>query len=309
MASFFITSAPVIIPAAAWWAYAAFAAVFAIGVPVLVARGEWRKARGMDKLVLLGPLFYIAPVALFSTEHFISARAIAALIPGWIPDHLFWVYFVGACFVAAALSLAAKIQMRLAAALLALTFFLFVALMDLPGWLHDPRNRINFSLMLRELAFGAGPLALAASLSYDWRPVLARRAAQVARCLLAGVVLFYSFEQLRYARHVPGVPLGRLTPVWIFGHLYWSYFAALVYAVTGALLLFNRATRAAATWLGAAILIIELAVYLPIGVVYRASIAQGLNYWADTLMFAGTVLLLAGAMPAPAKSASGAEVP
>jgi hypothetical protein len=54
---------------------------------------------------------------------------------------------------------------------------------------------------------------------------------------------------------------------------------------------------AAATWLGLTVLLMVLVVYVPIGVVERASLDKGLNYVADTLMYAGTVLLLAGAMP------------
>ncbi|MGH9687850.1 MAG: hypothetical protein ACRD5K_12245, partial [Candidatus Acidiferrales bacterium] len=42
---------------------------------------------------------------------------------------------------------------------------------------------------------------------------------------------------------------------------------------------------------------VELAVYVPIGVVGFASLDNGFNYMADTLMFCGAVLLLAGAMP------------
>jgi len=42
---------------------------------------------------------------------------------------------------------------------------------------------------------------------------------------------------------------------------------------------------------------VELVVYVPIAIVERASLDNGLNYMADTLMFCGTVLLLAGAMP------------
>jgi hypothetical protein len=40
-----------------------------------------------------------------------------------------------------------------------------------------------------------------------------------------------------------------------------------------------------------------LVVYVPIGVVDRASLDNGLNYMGDTLMYCGAVLLLAGAMP------------
>jgi len=71
----------------------------------------------------------------------------------------------------------------------------------------------------------------------------------------------------------------------------------VVYAVAGALLFAGKKTRAAATWLGLTVLFVELVVYVPIGVVERASLGNGLNYVADTLMFCGAVILLAGAMP------------
>jgi hypothetical protein len=44
------------------------------------------------------------------------------------------------------------------------------------------------------------------------------------------------------------------------------------------------------------VLFVELAVYVPIAVVERASI-RGFNFLGDTLMFCGAVLLVAGAMP------------
>jgi hypothetical protein len=45
------------------------------------------------------------------------------------------------------------------------------------------------------------------------------------------------------------------------------------------------------------VLLVVLVVYVPIGAVERASLDNGLNFLADTLMFCGAVLLLAGAMP------------
>lgn len=41
------------------------------------------------------------------------------------------------------------------------------------------------------------------------------------------------------------------------------------------------------------------------GVVYRASLDKGFNYLADTLMFSGAVLILAGAMPREDDTVSG----
>jgi hypothetical protein len=69
------------------------------------------------------------------------------------------------------------------------------------------------------------------------------------------------------------------------------------YVVGGILLVVGKKTRAAAAWVGLSVLVVELAVYAPIGIVDRASLDNGLNYVFDTLMFCGTVLLLAGAMP------------
>src|SRR5215471_4809306 len=117
------------IPSTVIWSYFAFAVVLTIGLFTIFLRGDWQKARGLDKLILLGPLFYAAPLVGFGTEHFTLTKAIGSIIPAWIPWHQFWAYLVGACFIAAALSLVTGIQMRLSASLLALTFFLFVVLM------------------------------------------------------------------------------------------------------------------------------------------------------------------------------------
>lgn len=290
-------AASLLIPSEVIWSYSVGGLVFVIGLVAIFLRGDWQKARGLDKLILFGPLFYAAPLAAFGTEHFTLTKVIASLVPAWIPWHEFWAYFVGACFIAAALSLVTKIQPRLSASLLALTFFLFVLLMDAPGWARHPRNRFALILMLRELSFCGGPLALAASLTAQWRERGTHILATVARYFVAVTLLVYSFEQFRHADHVPGVPLEPLTPDYIYGHAIWTYVAAAAYAVTGILLLVGTKTRAAATWAGLTVLFVELVVYVPIAVVERASLDNGLNYLGDTLMFCGTVLLLATAMP------------
>ena len=289
------------IPSRVIWSYFAGGVVFAIGLVTIFLRGDWQKARGFDKLILFGPLFYAAPIAAFGTEHFTVTEAITSIIPDWIPWHQFWAYFVGACFIAAALSLVTKIQARLSASLLALTFFLFVVLMDAPAWLQNPRDRFGLTLALRELSFSGGALALTASLTGLWRERGTDVLATIARYFIAIPVLFFSFEQFMHASHVPIIPLEPMTPEYIHGHAIWTYLAATVYAVAGILLLVGTKTRAAAAWLGLTALFVELVVYAPIGVVQRASLDKGLNLWADALMFCGAVLLLAGAMPREAQ--------
>src|SRR5215470_18711809 len=157
------------IPSTVIWSYSVGGVVFAIGLVAILLRGDWQNSRGLDKLILFGPVFYAAPLAAFGTEHFTRTKIIASLVPAWIPWHLFWAYFVGACFIAGPLSLVTRIQARLAAGLLALTFFCFVVLMDAPGWARHPGNRIFLTLALRELSFSGGALALAASLTEPGR--------------------------------------------------------------------------------------------------------------------------------------------
>lgn len=98
------------------WSYFVGGVVLAIGLAAIFLRGDWQKARGFDKVILFGPLFYAAPLAAFGT--------IASLVRAWIPWHQFWACMVGACFVAAALSMVTKIQARLSSGLLALTLAL-----------------------------------------------------------------------------------------------------------------------------------------------------------------------------------------
>jgi uncharacterized membrane protein YphA (DoxX/SURF4 family) len=285
------------IPSEVIWSYLVGGLVFVIGVLAIVVRGDWRAARGWDKLIVCGPLLYAAPLAAFGTEHFTLTKTIASLVPAWIPWHRFWAYFVGACFVAGALSVVTSVHARLSAALLALTFFLFVVLMDAPGWAHHPRDRFAATLALRELSFSGGALALAAALTHHDRERGPDVLATMARYFVAIPVLWYSVEQFMHGDHVPGIPLKPITPAYVYGHAIWTYLAAVVYAVAGTFLLIGRNTRAAATWLGVTVLFVEAVVYVPIGIVERASLNNGLNYLADTLMFCGAMLLLAGAMP------------
>jgi len=285
------------IPNTVIWSYSVAGAILVIGLVTIFVRGEWQKARGLDRLLVLAPIFYAMPVAAFGTEHFTLTALIGSIIPKWIPWHTFWVYFVGACLIAGALSLVTGIQTRLSAFLLGVTFFLFVALMHFPAWTRIPGNRFAFTFVLRELSFSGGALAFAGRLTQQWREHGKHLLATIGRYFVAAAVLFFSVQQFLHGDHVPGVPLEPLTPSYVPGHAVWTYFAAVVYAVAGILLLINKKTRAAATWLGLTVLFIVVVVYGPVAVVERASLAKGLNYIMDTLMFCGAVLLLATAMP------------
>ena len=288
--------APHAIPSQVIWSYSVGGLVLAVWLAGTALRKEWWTARGLDRLLLLGLPCYAAPLAAFGTEHFTLPEIIASLVPAWIPWPRFWTYLIGACFIAAAFALVTRIRTRLAASLLALTFFCFVVVMDVPAWLQDPRDRFSLTLALRELAFCGGAVALVAALTGEGHERRRDLLATIARYFVGVPVLVFGVQQLMHGDHVPAVPLKRLTPEYVYGHAIWTYLAGVVFLLAGAFLVAGKRTRAAATWLGVAVLWVVLVVYVPIAVVQRASL-EGLNYFADTLMFCGVILLLAGAMP------------
>ena len=295
-ANFLLWSAWVAIPSEVRWSDLAFGVVFVIGVAVVFWSGDWQRAGGLDKLVLFGPAFYAAPLAAFGTEHLTLTPLIASLVPKWMPWHMFWAYFVGVCFIAAALSFVTRIKTELAASLVGLTFFLFVILMDVPAWFHRP-DRFVLALVLRELSFSGGALALAATWMKPSRNGCEKTLATLARYFIAIAVLYYSVELYLHSDHVPGIPLELVTPSYIHAPQLWTRLAALIYVVAGVPLLLGKRPRLAATWIGLAVLAVILAVYTPMAIIERASLEKGVNYPFDTLMFCGAVLLLAGAMP------------
>ncbi|MGB2668275.1 MAG: hypothetical protein WAK48_30080, partial [Candidatus Acidiferrum sp.] len=67
--------------------------------------------------------------------------------------------------------------------------------------------------------------------------------------------------------------------------------------VAGPYILVNRKARLAATCVGVMVLLLELFVYLPMWGAQFSDIGGGLDYFADTLAFAGAALLLADALP------------
>ena len=79
--------------------YLAAGAVLLIGLITIFRRGF--AARGLDAIVEFGPLFFAIPMAVFGTFHFLFTASVAALVPHWIPGHMFWAYFVGVALIAA----------------------------------------------------------------------------------------------------------------------------------------------------------------------------------------------------------------
>jgi uncharacterized membrane protein len=91
----------------------------------------------------LGRFLFASLLVVVGVQHFLYARFVATLVPAWIPWHLFWAYFVGVAFFAAAVSIVARKYLGLGAGLLGLMFFLWVILVHSPRVivsLHDGKE-------------------------------------------------------------------------------------------------------------------------------------------------------------------------
>ena len=109
-----------------------FAGLTFLTAGLFVVRRELAAARGLDKLIVLGPVFFAFPLAVFAAEHFLTPRFLVQMVPAWMPVRLFWVYFVGTALIAGAISLVTKRFVHLSATLLGVMFFLFVLMLYLP---------------------------------------------------------------------------------------------------------------------------------------------------------------------------------
>lgn len=266
---------------------------------LLFVRKRFAAVRSLDRLIVLGPVFVAAPLAAFGAEHLTSVHSIMNLVPKWMPGHLFWAYFVGLALLAAALSLDLSRYVRWAAPSLAVMFFIFVLSIHLPNVMAEPRNRILWAVMLRDLSFAAGALALAGTIAQDATSKLSKAFILIARICFAVPLIFFAVEHYLHPEFAPGVPLDLLTPAWVPLRLYLAEFVGAVLLVGGFAVLLNKSARLAATGVGFVMAVLTLLLYVPILALDKgpAQMIVGVNYVFDTLLFGGMALLLAMAMP------------
>jgi uncharacterized membrane protein len=282
-------------------------------VALWAARDDIAQARGLDKVVALSNLCFAAPLAVFGALHLAAAKSLATMVPSYMPWPLFWACFFGFALLAASLSIATKILVRWSGLLFGIAMFCFVAMMDIPGALQTPGDRFGWILAIRELAFGAGAWLLAAgamtgavsgaitksttnaATGQVKTPFLA-----IGRVVVGITAIFYGVEHFLHPQQVPGVPLEKMIPDWIPAHLLINYLTGAILVVSGAAILLAKKTRLAATYLGAWIVLLVVVIYGPILISALSNPStevkiEGINYFFDTLLFAGVILALASA--------------
>jgi uncharacterized membrane protein len=112
-----------VLVAGAWVLYAWFAAQWDLThLSLAVGKSGVRLARGLYALAL----------AAFGLSHFVYLNLTAPLVPPWLPDPVFWAYFTGSAYLAAAAAVLTGLLARLAAALSVLQIGLLTVLVWIP---------------------------------------------------------------------------------------------------------------------------------------------------------------------------------
>jgi len=276
-----------------------FAGLIYLVAGVVMLRKEISAARGWDKLITLGCVFIAVPLAVFAPEHFRGPEFVQNVVPSWMPAHWFWPYFVGCALLAAATSLTVRKFVRLSSTLLGLMFFLFVCMIYIPSVLAHPNNRFAWAFALRDLSFGGGTWALAGLYSRASSPQLSKWMILFGRIVIAIAAIFYAVEHFLHPQFAPGVPLELKTPPWVPVPSVWAYLTGAILLAAGISLALNKNSRIAAASIGALMTALTLSLYLLILILAHGgpAINEGLNYVADTLLYAGAALALASALP------------
>jgi uncharacterized membrane protein len=172
---------------------------------------------------------------------------------------------------------------------------LFVAMMHLPGAIATG-GRILWTIVFRELSFAGGGwvlagVAMGASTRYG------KSLITVGRVLIAIAAIVFGVQHFLHPTGLPVVPLQKQMPAWLPASAVIDYLTGAFLVTAGVSFLLVRKVRIAATYLGAWILLLVLVIYVPVLIASLANPAtgmqiEGINYFADTLLFGGVVLSL-----------------
>lgn len=278
---------------------AAGVVVFLIGI--VAARHEIAAARGLDKIVAATWLCFAVPLAVFGALHLFGPQLILPLVPRYMPGRLFWVYAIGGALIAASVSIVTRTAVRWSGLLFGIMMFAFVAMIHLPGALARP-DRIIWTIVFREMSFGGAGWILAGDAADGWPESGRRTLIVVGRLLVAVAAIVFGAQHFLHATGMPGVPLQKQMPAWIPARVLIDYVTGAALLVAGGGVLLNQRARLLTTVVGGWLLLLVLAIYGPVLIAALADPnpgvkIEGINYFADTLLFAGSLLAVASATP------------
>ncbi len=211
------------------------AAIVLFPIALWAVKSDLSHERGLDKIVALSNLCFALPLAVFGAEHFSAA---AGIMQGAQVHALAVVLgvFCGLRVGGRVFEHCHENSGALVRTVIRRMMFLFVAMMDMPGTLAEPQNRINWVLLFREMSFGAGGWILAGS-AMAGKDGLASKLIMIGRMMIGIAAIFYGVEHFLHPAECPGVPLEKLMPAWIPGPRLIAYLTGAILLVAGVCIL------------------------------------------------------------------------
>jgi uncharacterized membrane protein len=209
----------------------------------------------MGKFLSVGRIFVAISLVVFGIQHFLYAHFVATLVPAWMPARLFWAYFVGVAFLAAAAGMLFKKTEQPAATLLGVMFLLFVLMLHIPRIVTHSSNGNEWTSGFVALAMCGSAWAFASR--SDERetgdPFL-----RLGRYFFALALVAFGIQHYVYVRIATG-----LGPPWFPGRPLGAYLTGAVLVVAGAAIFIGKRARLAATLLGTIIFLVFLFLHIP----------------------------------------------
>lgn len=113
----------------------------------------------MEMFINLGRYLLAIPLAVFGFYNLTDANSAVSRVPHWLPGSTFWVYLIGICLLAAAVSIAIGKYSKLASVLVAVLMLVFVLTVYLPKVMDGDSN--SMVGLLKDLAIAGGALVYA----------------------------------------------------------------------------------------------------------------------------------------------------
>lgn len=265
----------------------------------------------MERLVVIGRIFFALAIIGLGAEHFIFADFVTGRAPPWpegVPGGLLWAYASGAGFILIGAAILARRWAR-PAALLAALLLLITLLRHAPILAADALFSSAWTRAGKALTFFGGSLAIAATLPRgrgDRGPEPPRADRFTALSIMAGRLCLAAFLVLTGIQHFLFTPfVASLIPAWFPGDaVLWTYFAGVALIAGGIGLCVPVTARLAALLSGLMVFSWFWIVHLPrtfVGV--SDSIAV-----FEALAVSGIALVLAGAGGRVSRKGEGAAV-
>src|SRR5467141_4482709 len=199
----------------------------------------------MDKSQTVGRVFVAVSLVVFGVQHFLYGGFIAGLVPAFMPGRLFWAYFVGIAFFAAAAGILYEEMARPAATMLGVMFFLFLVLLHIPRIVTNSRDGNEWTSGFVALAMCGGAWILARNSPLAGREPSAP-SLQLGRYFFAVAFVAFGIQHFVYAHLAAG-----LGPPWFLGRPLWAYLTGAVFVAAGGAIFPGKTGRLAGTLLGA----------------------------------------------------------